>query len=106
MGKLFTAHQGEATQKHQWKDGLTFLGHVVHAVGHRRALLLGVQGGEASVVVHKVVVCKKEKKKKDNNVTIRVTQVGQRISFDGGELNAQKSEAPTESLVWRPTQRE
>lgn len=42
------------------KTLLTFLGHVVHAVGHRRALLLGVQGGEASVVVHKVVVCKKK----------------------------------------------
>lgn len=50
-----------------WKDSLTFLGHVVHAVGHRRALLLGVQGGEASVVVHKVVVCKK---KNNNNIAI------------------------------------
>lgn len=48
------------------KTLLTFLGHVVHAVGHRRALLLGVQGGEASVVVHKVVVCKKK-----NNITIK-----------------------------------
>lgn len=50
-----------------WKDFLTFLGHVVHAVGHRRALLLGVQSGEASVVVHKVVVCKKKTKQYNNN---------------------------------------
>lgn len=35
---------------------LTFLCHVVHAVGDSRALFSGVQRGEASVVVNKMVV--------------------------------------------------
>lgn len=73
MEKLFTLHQERGNTNNNYffffvpiltsrcreKASLTFLRHVVHAVGHRRALLLGVQGGEASVVVHKVVVCKK-----------------------------------------------
>lgn len=41
---------------------LTFLSHVVHAVGHSGALLFGVESREASVIIYKEVVCKKRRK--------------------------------------------
>lgn len=43
-------------------DFLTFLSHVVHAVGHSGALLFGVESREASIVIYKVVVCEKKTK--------------------------------------------
>lgn len=44
------------TRKSPVFKALTFLGHVIDAVGHGRALLPCVQCGEASVIVHKMVV--------------------------------------------------
>lgn len=62
-----------------FKHSPTFLRHVVHAVGHRGALLLGVQGGEASVVVHKVVVCEKKQQHYNKIIRNNFTQRGFRV---------------------------
>lgn len=41
----------------QTKASLTFLSHVVHAVGHSGALLFDAESRETSIIVDKVVVC-------------------------------------------------
>lgn len=41
---------------------VTFLSHVVHAVGHSGALLWAIETREASVVVDKEVICRKSKR--------------------------------------------
>ena len=40
--------------------GLTLLSHVVHAVGHRRVLLSGVQEVEPGVVIDEMIVWRKK----------------------------------------------
>lgn len=41
----------------QRKTSLTFLGHVVHAVGHSGAPLFDAESRETGIIVYKVVVC-------------------------------------------------
>lgn len=45
--------------RHEIQRVVTFLGHVVHAVGHGRVLLSGVQEQEASVVVDEMIIWEK-----------------------------------------------
>lgn len=45
------------TEAGQRKTPLTFLGHVVHAVGHSRAPFFHAESRETGIIVHKVVVC-------------------------------------------------
>lgn len=44
-------------------DSLTFLCHVVHAIGHSGALLSGVESREASIIIYKVVIFEKKTKR-------------------------------------------
>lgn len=45
------------TEEGQRKTSLTFLRHVVHAVGHSCAPLFDAESRETGIVVYKVVVC-------------------------------------------------
>lgn len=47
-------------EEDQTKASLTFLSHVVHAVGHSGALLFDAESRETSIIVDKVVVCRRE----------------------------------------------